>query len=94
MLATGKVPLVYSVDIAMRITKSPGLFLHTDYLSKDGKTTFTREDTTLKITPIELGARFLIGSKKPCKQKLLRKNFDKKYLEISMKRSNIKHFNL
>jgi len=63
-----KTPLVYSVDIAMRITKSLEVFLHTDYLSIDGKTTYTKEDTTLKITPAELGARFLIGSK-PCKQK-------------------------
>lgn len=63
-------PMVYSVDIAMRIMKSLEVFLHTDYLSIDGKTTFTQENITLKITPIELGARFLIGSKKPCKQKL------------------------
>lgn len=64
------IPMVYSVDVAMKIMKSLEVFLHTDYLSIDGKTTFTQEDTTLKITPIELGARFLIGSKKPCKQKL------------------------
>jgi hypothetical protein len=63
-------PMVYSVDIAMRIMKSLEVFLHTDYLSIDGKTTYTQEDTTLKITPIELGARFLISFKKPCKQKL------------------------
>jgi hypothetical protein len=63
-------PMVYCVDIAIRIMKSLEVFLHTDYLSIDGKTTYTREDTTLKITPIELGARFLLGSKKPCKQKL------------------------
>jgi hypothetical protein len=63
-------PMIYSVDIAMRIMKSLEVFLHTDYLSIDGKTTFTGEVTTLKITPVELGARFLIGSKKPCKQKL------------------------
>jgi opacity protein-like surface antigen len=63
-------PMVYSVDVAMRIMKSLEVFLHTDYLSIDGKTTFTQEGTTLKITPIELGARFLIGFKKPCKQKI------------------------
>lgn len=63
-------PMVYSVDIAMRIMKSLEVFLHTDYLSIDGKTTFTQEDTTLKITPVELGARFLVVSKNPCKQKL------------------------
>lgn len=63
-------PMVYSVDIAVRIMKSLEVFLHTDYLSIDGKTTYTQEDTTLKITPIELGARFLISFKNPCKQKL------------------------
>jgi len=63
-------PIVFSVDVAIKIMKSLEAFLHTDYLSINGKTTFTQEDTTLKITPIELGARFLIGSKKPCKQKL------------------------
>lgn len=66
-----KTPLVYSVDIALRIMKSLEVFLHTDYLSTKGKTTYTREDTTLKITPIELGARFLLVSKKPCERKLL-----------------------
>ncbi len=63
-------PMVYSVDVAMKIRKSLEVFLHTDFLSIDGETTFTRENTTLKITPIELGARFLIGFKEPCKQKL------------------------
>jgi len=66
-----KTPLVYSVDIAIRIMRSLEVFLHTDYLSIKGKTTYTHEDTTLKITPIELGIRFLIGFKKSCKQKLL-----------------------
>lgn len=63
-------PMIYSVDVAVKILKSLEMFLHTDYLSIDGKTTFTQEDTTLKITPVELGARFLILSKKPCKHKL------------------------
>jgi hypothetical protein len=63
-------PMVYSVDVAMKIRKSLEVFLHTDFLSIDGETTFTRENTTLKITPIELGARFLFGFKEPCKQKL------------------------
>jgi outer membrane protein W len=62
--------MIYSVDVAVKVLKSLEMFLHTDYLSIDGKTTFTEEDTTLKITPIELGARFLITFKNPCKQKL------------------------
>jgi hypothetical protein len=63
-------PMIYSVDVAMRLMKSLEVFLHTDYLSIDGETTFTKEPTTLKITPLELGARFLIGFKNPCRQKL------------------------
>jgi hypothetical protein len=62
-------PMIYSIDVAFKILKSLEMFLHTDYLSIDGKTTFTQEDTTLKITPIEVGARFLILFKNPCKQK-------------------------
>lgn len=65
-----KTPLVYSIDIAIRIMRPLEVFLHTDYLSIKGKTTYTHEDTTLKITPIELGARFLLVSKKSCKRKL------------------------
>ncbi|UCH95950.1 MAG: outer membrane beta-barrel protein [Candidatus Aminicenantes bacterium] len=63
-------PVIYSVDVAVRILRSLEIFLHTDYLSIDGQTTYTHESTTLKIIPMELGMRFLIGSNKSCKKKL------------------------
>lgn len=66
----GSAPTVFSLDLALRIMRPLELFLHTDYLSKDGEWTFTQEPVTLKIIPIELGARFLASSKNPCKQKL------------------------
>jgi len=63
-------PLIYSIDVAVRVMRPLEIFLHSDYLSIDGKTTYTKEDTSLKIFPLELGARFLIGPKQSCKQKL------------------------
>jgi hypothetical protein len=63
-------PIVFSLDVAMRIMKSIEVFLHTDYLSVDGELTFTHEPTTFKMIPIELGGRFLFNSKNPCKQKM------------------------
>jgi hypothetical protein len=60
----------YNIDLGVKIWKSLEVFLHTDYFSKDGELTFTGEDTTLKITPIELGARFLIKVNKDCRLKL------------------------
>ena len=63
-------PLIYSIDVAVKVMRPLEVFLHSDYLSIDGKTTYTKEDTTLKITPLELGTRFLIGPKQSCKQKI------------------------
>jgi outer membrane protein W len=63
-------PMIYSIDFAVRVMPVLEAFLHTDYLSKDGKTTFTQEDTTLKITPLELGLRYIVTQKKSCTQKL------------------------
>lgn len=63
-------PMIYSIDIAKKFMPSLEVFLHSDYLSKDGKYTFTGDSTTLKILPIEIGARFLVQMKNPCKQKV------------------------
>ena len=63
-------PMVYSFDAAVRVLRPLEIFAHTDILSIDGKTTFTQEDTKLKITPFELGFRFLVMPKKSCKQKI------------------------
>jgi len=58
------------IDLGFRAWKSLEIFVHTDILKKEGKMTFTEEETTLKITPLELGARFLIPVSKNCKLKL------------------------
>jgi len=60
----------YNLDLGVKVGKSLEAFLHTDYFKKDGELTFTKEKTTLKIIPIELGARYLIGISKQCKPKL------------------------
>ncbi len=60
----------FNVDLGYKVWKSLEVFLHTDYFSKDGELTFTGEDTTLKITPIELGVRVLIKLNKDCRPKL------------------------
>ena len=59
----GKNNITYSADIGLKIFGSLELFLHTDYLKCDGKLTFSKENTTLTITPIELGARYMLGNK-------------------------------
>ena len=56
--------LCYSVDIAYKFMKSGEIFLHSDYLSIEGETDYTKEKTTFSITPIELGFRLLLGKKK------------------------------
>jgi len=68
-----KAPIVYSVDLAYKVIPSMEVFLHTDYFKKDGTTTMTVEDTTLKIFPLELGARLFadIMKKKDTIVKLL-----------------------
>ncbi len=56
--------ICYSIDFAYKIMKSAELFLHSDYLSIEGESDFTKEKTTFKITPVELGFRYLIGKAK------------------------------
>lgn len=50
---------VISFDFGYRVAKQIEVFAHTDYFKKDGKLTLTKEDTTLKLIPIEFGARYL-----------------------------------
>jgi hypothetical protein len=66
----GKSGISFNVDFGVKIWKYLEVFLHTDYFSKDGELTFTKEKTTLKIIPIELGVRYLIMVNKECKPKL------------------------
>lgn len=56
----GSSGITYNVDLGFKFGKSLEAFLHTDYFSKTGELTYTKEETTLKIIPVELGARFLI----------------------------------
>ena len=60
----GGTNITFSADLGFRIWKSVELFLHTDILSLKGETTYTKEETTFKLTPIECGLRFLMGKKK------------------------------
>jgi len=57
----------YNVDFGVKLGKTLEAFLHTDYFTRDGELTLTLEKTTLKIIPIELGARFLFKADKNCK---------------------------
>ncbi len=59
----GKNNITYSADIGFKIFRSLELFLHTDYFKCDGKLTFSKENTTLTIIPIELGARYILSNK-------------------------------
>lgn len=56
--------ICYSIDFAYRIIKSGELFLHSDYLSIEGETDYTKEKTTFSLIPVELGFRFLFGKTK------------------------------
>ncbi len=60
----------YNLDLGVKVGKSLEAFLHTDYFKKDGELTYTKEKTTMKIIPVELGARYLIKLNKQCKPKL------------------------
>jgi hypothetical protein len=66
----GKAGMSFNVDFGVKIWKSLEVFLHTDYFSTDGETTYTKEETTLRIIPIEWGVRYLIRLNKECKPKL------------------------
>jgi len=56
----GKSSTTYNVDLGYLVIKNVEAFLHTDYLKKDGLTTYTKDETTLKIFPIEFGIRYIV----------------------------------
>lgn len=60
----------YNVDLGIKIKNSLEVFVHTDYFTKDGLLTYTEENTTLKIIPIELGLRYIISINKQCQPML------------------------
>ncbi|MCP5105813.1 MAG: porin family protein [bacterium] len=66
----GSSGMAINVDFGVRVTNSLEAFLHTDYFSVDGELTYTKEETTLKIIPVELGIRYLLKVNKDCKPKL------------------------
>jgi outer membrane protein W len=55
-------PITFGIDLGYKITGSLEAFLHTDYMKADGKTIGMEEDSTFKLTPLELGVRYLIQS--------------------------------
>lgn len=63
-------PITINVDLAYKFYKTVEAFIHTDMLSTDGKLTLTNEDTTLKITPLEAGIRYLLEIQKGKTQKI------------------------
>lgn len=63
--------MTYYIDLGVKVFKSLEVFVHTDIFKQDGLTTFTKEDTTFKMFPIELGFRYLVEGKNPCKQKFV-----------------------
>jgi len=54
----------YYIDLGYNVSPALQIFLHTDYFSVKGELTFTKEETTLTLTPIELGARYFLGKKR------------------------------
>ncbi len=53
----------YGIDFSYGVSDRIQLFSHLDFLSVKGKTTYSKEDTTLSITPVEFGGRFVSGDK-------------------------------
>ncbi len=56
--------ICYSLDLSYKVSNNVELFLHSDYLKIDGKTDYTKEDTSFTLIPAELGFRYLLGKKK------------------------------
>jgi hypothetical protein len=59
--------ITYSLDVGVIIIDTLELFLHSDYFKINGQLTYTKEKTTLKIIPLEIGARYLIKMTRSCK---------------------------
>lgn len=57
----GKNNLAYSLDLAYGVADFVEIFLHTDLFQVDGETTFTNENTSLSIAPIEAGMRLRLS---------------------------------
>lgn len=53
----GKNNLIYGIDFGYNFGKYFQAFLHGEYFTVKGELTFTKEETTLTIIPIEMGAR-------------------------------------
>ena len=53
----GKINISPGLDVALRLYKTLEIFLHSDFLSAEGDTSFTGDKTSLTIFPLELGLR-------------------------------------
>ena len=54
----GKNNLIYALDVGYNFGKYFQVFLRGEYFSAKGELTFTKEETTLTIIPMEMGFRF------------------------------------
>lgn len=53
--------LTYSFDFGYKFAKYFQAFLHSEFFTAKGELTFTKEETTLTIIPVELGCRAMYG---------------------------------
>lgn len=60
----------FNVELGVKVMGNLEVFLHTDLFSVDGELTYTMEESKMTITPIEVGARYLLKINKDCKPKL------------------------
>ncbi len=52
---------VFYLDFAVNVAKPLELFFHIEYFNPAGELSYTKEETKLRIIPLELGLRFLIS---------------------------------
>ena len=52
---------VFYLDFAVNVAKPLELFFHIEYFNPAGELSYTKEETKLRIIPVELGLRFLIS---------------------------------
>lgn len=60
----GSAKMFYRGEIGYRAARQVEIVLGAEYFKAEGELTFTKEPSTLTITPLELGARALLGKSK------------------------------
>ncbi len=58
----GKQNPFYGIDLGFKPLNSMELFIHTDVFKAKGELTYTKEESTFKITPIEAGIKLLASN--------------------------------